>query len=210
MFRRKKECLRGRKFSRGLKEYKLFSPSHTGSFSDPNYPVETVSWTDAVNYCNWLSDQTGWERCYDGSYNVDITKKGYRLPTEAEWEYSCRGGEIVFNNYYWDGMVPNTIGDYCWYNVNSGSHPNVVGTKSPNNFGLFDMSGNVFEWINDWYGSYSDTTQTDPIGNSSGSNRILRGGGWANIANRCRSAYRGYGQTSEKENYIGFRIVRTK
>jgi formylglycine-generating enzyme required for sulfatase activity len=191
------------------KEYILYESNHAGTWTDPNYPVETVNWYDAVNYCNWLSDQTGRERCYDGSYNVDITKKGYRLPTEAEWEYACRAGETVFHNYYWDGMNPNTIDSYCWYNVNSGGHPNIVGTKLANNFGLFDMSGSVWEWCNDRYGNYSGTAQTDPIGPGSGSGRVLKGGSW-DIAQYCRSVSRNNFDPSSYLNCFGFRPVRTK
>ncbi|MEQ8172762.1 MAG: formylglycine-generating enzyme family protein, partial [Candidatus Eremiobacterota bacterium] len=194
------------------KEYKLFSPSHTGSFSSPNYSVETVSWTDAVNYCNWLSDQTGRERCYDVSYNVDITKNGYRLPTEAEWEYACRAGETTFHDYYWgnDGLTPPDIDLYCWYTSNTGGHPNIAGTKLPNNFGIYDMAGNVWEWCNDRYGGYSSEPQTDPVGPETGSNRSFRGGSWCNPADNCRSSIR-YGYEQSGTHFgIGFRIVRTK
>ena len=194
------------------KEYKIFSPSHTGRFSDPNYPVDTVNWTDAVNYCNWLSDQDGLERCYDISYNVDITKKGYRLPTEAEWEYACRAGEAVSHDYYWgeDGLNPINITSYCWYGCNQ----NIVGTKLPNNFGLYDMSGNVWEWCNDWYGDsyYAVSPGIDPLGPAWGVGRVLRGGTCNNTDPLYyRSAVRsGLDPSYYGNSLVGFRVVKTK
>ena len=200
------------------KEYICYDPAHTGIWSDPNYPVENVSWYNAVTYCNWLSAQKSLPLCYTDSDNdgnldtVDITKDGYRMPTEAEWEYACRAGETTFHDYYWgdDGTSPPNIGTYCWYGSNSGSHPNVVGTKLANNFGLFDMNGNLWEWVNDWYGSYNITAQTDPNGPGSGSIRVIRGGGWFNIPVGCRSAGRGSTNIpSSCGSGIGFRPVRT-
>ena len=195
-------------------EYLLYDATHTGGWIDPNYPVENVSWFNAADYCNWLTDEApglGFsERCYDGSYNVDITKKGYRLPTEAEWEYACRAGETTFHDYYWgDSYYPPNIGNYCWYYSNSGGHPNIVGTKLPNNFGLYDMSGNVWEWVNDWYGSYSGTAQIDPVGPGSGSLRVIRGGSWYYDAFYCRSAGRSGISPSGRGSHVGFRPVRS-
>jgi len=199
------------------KEYICYDPAHTsgGGWSDPNYPVENVSWYNAVTYCNWLSAQQGLPLCYTDSNNdgildtVDITKDGYRLPTEAEWEYACRAGETTFYNYYWDNMTPNTIGNYCWYNSNSVGQPHIVGTKLPNNFGLFDMSGNLWEWVNDWYGSYSVDDPNNPVGPGSGSCRVVRGACWGSDASDCRSAYRNNFDPSGRGSGAGFRPVRT-
>ncbi|MEQ8221440.1 MAG: SUMF1/EgtB/PvdO family nonheme iron enzyme [Candidatus Eremiobacterota bacterium] len=200
-------------------EYLLYDPNHTsiGGWTDPNYPVQNVSWFNAAEYCNWLTDTTpglgSSECCYNGSYNVDITKKGYRLPTEAEWEYACRAGETTFHDYYWGDSYPNPsyIGDNCWYDSNSDSHPHIVGTKLPNNFGLFDMSGNLWEWVNDWYlyGSYSVDDPNNPVGPGSGSFRVLRGGSWNYYAVYCRSAGRYGGDPSYRNGVIGFRPVRS-
>jgi len=182
-----------------------------------NRPVVYVTWYGAVAYCNWLSEEYGY---------TPGTGKGYRLPTEAEWEYACRGGTNT--NFYW-GNDPNAfdsppappaalIFDYCWfvYNSNTGSgnnHQNV-GLKLPNQFGLYDMSGNVWEWCSDWFDDYSIGSQTDPTGPASpsasyGSNRVGRGGGWSGIAVGCRSAYRYDDCPVNAYGNIGFRPVRS-
>jgi len=127
----------------------------------------------------------------------------YRLPTEAEWEYACRAG---------------TTGDYAgdpdamaWYNTNSNNQTHSVGTKQPNAWGLYDMHGNVLEWVQDWYGSayYANSPGTDPRGPSSGSSRILRGGGWTDPAGACRSTDRITIPPDARHNIFGFRLVRT-
>jgi len=178
------------------KEYKKFNPGHSGSWSNDNYPVETVSWYEAVDYCNWLSDKEGLSKCYSGSgdsIKLDITKNGYRLPTDAEWEYACRGGTTT--DYYWGDDMN---GDYCWYNENSGDELHPVGQKEPNSFGLYDMSGNVAEWC--W-----DSNPTSP----SGSYRVYRGGGWNNHEMLCQSGGRFSNAPDYRDNSIGFRVVRT-
>ena len=148
---------------------------------DPTRPVESVTWFDAV-YCNALSKNDGKDTVYtytgisgvvgDSCYgltnlNCDSTKNGYRLPTEAEWEYACRAGTST--GYYWgDASDSATISHYAWYYLNSPNGTQPVATKLPNALGLYDMSGNVWQWCNDWYGSYSS-------GVPSGSSRVLRG-----------------------------------
>jgi len=160
------------------KEYKLFKPEHKGHWSEPDYPVETVNWYDAVKYCNWLSDKEGLDKCYSGSGDdivCDFSKNGYRLPTEAEWEYACRAGTTT--EYYWGNSMN---GSYCCYKDNSGSQVNTVGQKKPNQFGLYDMSGNVWEKCWDWFDKnknyYENGPSKNPVGPSSGSIRVDRGG----------------------------------
>ncbi len=192
------------------KEYKRYDSGHSGCWSEDNYPVESVSWYDAVGYCNWLSDSEGLSRCYSGSgdsINLDMNKNGYRLPTEAEWEYACRAGTTT--EYYWGSSMDDS---YCWYDENSGGTVHPVGQKNPNSFGLYDMSGNVLEWCWDWWGKsyYSSSPYSNPA-SSSGlfSLRVERGGSWKSDAKYCRSASRGYfGGPDRWSNVVGFRLVR--
>lgn len=135
-------------------------------------PVEMVSWNDCQTFITKLNALTG---------------ETFSLPTEAEWEYAARGGNKA-QGYLYSGS--NTIGDVAWYTSNSSSTTHPVKTKQSNELGIYDMSGNVWEWCADWYGSYSSSAQTDPVGPSSGSYRVLRGGGWFNNATYCRVAFR--------------------
>ena len=154
-----------------------------------DYPVYRVSYNDIVNeFIPKLNQLTG---------------KDFRLPTEAEWEYAARGGKKS-NGYKYAGS--NTVDNVAWYDGNSGSKTHPVKTKQPNELGLYDMSGNVFEWCQDRYGSYSSGSQTDPKGPSSGSLRLLRGGSWGNFAGDCRVSFRGYSGPGGR-GYPGFRLV---
>jgi len=156
------------------------------------HPVIYVTWYGANEYCKWLSQTTG---------------KTYRLPTEAEWEYAARGGVDTHGRAY-QYAGSNNIDDVAWYSSNSGNKTHPVGTKSPNSLGIYDMSGNVWEWCSDWYGSYSSSSQTNPQGASSGSNRVRRGGGWNYHAAGCRVADR-YSLTPTYSNdYLGFRVCQ--
>lgn len=208
------------------KEYKLFKPGHIGHGSKPDCPVVNVSWYDAVSYCNWLSEAEELEKCYEilkksksgfvswilgeegtdySSIKFDISKNGYRLPTEAEWEYACRAGTIT--NYYWGDEMD---GNYCWYTDNSNDGVEPVGGKKPNLFGLYDMSGNVWEWCWDWYDEkyYSKSSSKNPTGSSSGLNRIRRGGNWSGNAGNCQSTYRSYNFPGIAGDDLGFRPVK--
>ncbi|NLO44846.1 MAG: formylglycine-generating enzyme family protein [Candidatus Cloacimonetes bacterium] len=183
------------------------NPSH---FKGNNLPVEYVSWYDVIEYCNKLSIKEGLTPCYSGSgdsISCNWNANGFRLPTEAEWEYAARGGNKS-RAYNYSGS--NTLGDVAWYDDNSGGKIHPVGMKSPNELGLYDMSGNVFEWCWDWYDSsyYNKSPKRDPRGAASGNRKVLRGGSWCNFGNYCRVALRYDGTPSNGRSIIGFRVSR--
>jgi formylglycine-generating enzyme required for sulfatase activity len=185
------------------------NPSYFASGSDAGKrPVEQVSWYDAVAFCNRLSEMEGLEKVYviNGTNVYEGFKRnGYRLPAEAEWEYAARGGEKSKNLTY---AGSNDVRQVAWYDDNSGKQPRVVGTKAPNELGIYDMSGNVWEWCWDWYGSYESGQQTDPLGASLGSYRVRRGGSWDYSAGYLRSAYRDSFSPGNRNYNIGFRVAR--
>ena len=162
------------------------------------YPMYYISWNDCQEFIAKLNQLTG---------------KRFCLPTEAEWEYAARGGNKS-RGYKYAGS--NTIGEVAWYDDNAcggvgknspayGTHP--VGTKSPNELGLYDMSGNVLEWCSDWDGEYSSSSQTNPTGPTSGSGRVLRGGSWRNGAHGCRVSDRYYFNPGYRGSECGFRLA---
>jgi formylglycine-generating enzyme len=155
-----------------------------------NLPIVGVSWNDVVAYTQWLSRKTS---------------KKYRLPTEAEWEFAARGGNNSNSSKY---SGSNSIENVAWYTSNSGGKTHPVGTKQANDLGIYDMSGNAWEWCSDWYGSYSSGAITNPKGASSGSSRVLRGGSWLNFDDFCRVALRGNAEPVIRNSYIGFRVCR--
>ena len=156
-----------------------------------NYPMYYVNYDEAKEFCRRLSERTG---------------RTYTLPTEAQWEYAARGGrDGVRDNYTYSGS--NSIGSVAWYDGNSGNSTNPVGRKSPNQLGLYDMSGNLWEWCLDYYGSYSSSSQTNPTGPSSGDSQVLRGGSWGHNGSYCRVANRGGDNPSNRDNISGFRVV---
>jgi len=176
-------------------------------------PVEQVRWSDAVRFCNQRSELEKLQPCYDlKSWKCNFEANGYRLPTEAEWEYACRAGTTTA---YFFGETPVKLGDYAWFDKNAGGHPRPVGQKQPNPWGLYDICGNVWEWCNDFYqvDYYAEAPRQDPRGPGEGQNKVLRGGAWRFGAESCRSGYRynenpGYADVCFGYDIYGFRCAR--
>jgi formylglycine-generating enzyme required for sulfatase activity len=193
------------------KEWREVMGSNPSNFQGDTLPVEQVSWYDAIEYCNKLSLKEGLTPAYRGSGDniiCNFNATGYRLPTEAEWEYAARGGTKDYITYEYAGG--NSVDSVAWYDGNSDQRPHPVGTKQANSLGLYDMSGNVWEWCWDWYGDYSGGSQSDPAGTSVGAHRINRGGSWGSAAAYARSAYRFGSPPSYRITYLGFRLVRSQ
>ncbi len=163
--------------------------SNPSYFKGSQKPVEQVSWNDCKEFITKLNKLTG---------------KNFRLPAEAEWEYAARGGNKS-KGYKYSGS--NTIGNVAWYTDNSSSKTHDVKTKTPNELGIYDMSGNVYEWCEDWYGNYSSGSQTNPTGPSTGSYRVLRGGSWRGSAKGCRVSYRNNSNPGYRDDSSGFRLA---
>ncbi|MHC4762746.1 MAG: formylglycine-generating enzyme family protein, partial [Planctomycetota bacterium] len=208
-----------------------FTVGTKGGRNMVNDPMVQVSWYGAVAYCNWRSQQEGKEQCYDlSTWDCNFSKHGYRLATEAEWEYAARSG-LSGKRFPWGDTISHSqanyysywIGGYPYYpydvSPTEGYHPTWYdgfypytapgGSFSANGYGLYDMAGNVWEWCNDWYGStyYSTSPYSNPQGPASGNHRVFRGGGWYFSACFCRVANRysnvpGYGGV-----IYGFRVV---
>jgi formylglycine-generating enzyme required for sulfatase activity len=197
-------------------EYEAVTGTNPSYFKGSNLPVEQVSWYDAIEYCNKRSVKEGLTPAYTrngDSVTWNRNATGYRLPTEAEWEYACRGGtgtpfstgnNITTSQANYNGNNPynnNAKGAYrgkTW----------AAGSGTANSWGLYDMHGNVWEWCWDWYGPYDNGARTDPAGASSGAIRVNRGGGWGGYAQNLRSANRGGDTPSSRHYILGFRLVR--
>jgi formylglycine-generating enzyme required for sulfatase activity len=176
-------------------------------------PVERVRWTDAVKFCNARSAQDGWTPCYNmQTWACDFAADGYRLPTEAEWEYACRAQSV--GDYNFDGGAEQ-LADYAWFRDNARRKHHPVGQKTPNAFGLYDMAGNVREWCNDWYAVdyYAASATADPHGPVTGDKAVLRGGAFSGSAESCTNWARfcdepGFTDACVASDDYGFRCVR--
>jgi len=171
--------------------------SNPSRFKGNNLPVESVSWNDVQDFIQKLNTKTG---------------QNYRLPTEAEWEYAARSGGASTgsaNKYKYAGTNSN-LSDYAWYDDDSNDKTHPVAQRKPNGLGLYDMSGNVWEWCSDWYdrGYYKSSPKRDPKGARSGSSRVLRGGSWGNLDYECRSLNRSGNYPASKSSYRGFRLAK--
>ena len=163
--------------------------SNPSYFEGDDLPVEQVSWDDCQEFIRKLNSLTG---------------QNFRLPTEAEWEFACRGGNNS-RGYKYSGS--NYIDNVAWYDGNSGDKTHPVATKSPNELGIYDMSGNVWEWCADWYGDYSSGRQTNPKGPYGGSGHVNRGGSWYNFARNCRSSIRIDDYPTYRDDLLGLRLA---
>lgn len=215
-------------------DFQALMKLNPSNFRDnPVRPVEMVTWFDAVLYCNARSRRDGFDTVYSylavfgkpdmgciklAELKIDYEKKGYRLPTEAEWEYACRAGTAT--EYYWgknylsltdeDSLTIDS--NAVWFhNSPLGTRPGA--TKKPNAWGIYDMAGNVWEWCNDYNGGYSEGPETDPVGPDTANSRILRGGSWCDHLDSynfrfLRSAFRSSDFAETRMSYRGFRCVR--
>ncbi len=190
-------------------EYKQVMRQNPSKFQvSDQQPVEQVSWLDAVKFCNALSEQEGRKPYYriEGDVVTLAGGRGYRLPTEAEWEYACRAGSSTRFPF---GDDAAGLGDYAWYDKNSGQKTHAVGQKRPNAWGLHDMLGNVWEWCADGYDEnyFSSSPPADPPGPAKARFRVNRGGGWDGDPGTCRPAVR-FKNTPKRRYYsLGFRVA---
>ena len=169
--------------------WKAVMGENPSSHKGDNLPVDSVSWNDCQDFIRELNALTG---------------KNFRLPTEAEWEYAARGGNSSKGCKYSGGNEPDKV---AWYDDNALYETHEAGLKSPNELGIYDMSGNVCEWCSDWYGNYDRSEQSNPAGASSGTERVLRGGSWRTYSGACRVSDRYYAQPAMPSDHFGLRLV---
>jgi formylglycine-generating enzyme required for sulfatase activity len=191
-------------------QYRAVTGQNPSNFKGSNdLPVEQVSWNDAIAFCNKLSELEGLRPYYQFGAGAESDGEGYRLPTEAEWEYACRAGNPARYSF---GADPAGLGDYAWFDGNSGKQTHPVGQKRPNAFGLFDMHGNVYEWCWDGYDAkyYEQSPTDDPRGPSGPSGRVIRGGSWGYYPRLARSADRNGFAPGLRNILLGFRLARAR
>ncbi|UYW00420.1 formylglycine-generating enzyme family protein [Flavobacterium agricola] len=195
-------------FIKAHKNMKMPPAQRWGLHDD--FPITNVTWEDAIWFCNWLSTKNFLQPVYsikNGQIFCDFTKNGYRLPTEAEWEYAARGGNASKGHPYAGNKNLDLI---AWYGKNSNKSPRTVGTKMPNELGLYDMTGNVWEWCWDYYNElyYSYGEDDNPKGPEKGVNRVLRGGSWDTMGPYLRIANRSGVPQTDANGYYGVRVVK--
>ncbi|MEY2407547.1 MAG: hypothetical protein QOF48_217 [Verrucomicrobiota bacterium] len=193
--------------------YEKVMGSNPSRWKGGSNPVEQVRWSDAARFCNRRSELEGLLPCYDtNNWQCNFKSSGYRLPTEAEWEYACRAGTITA---FFFGDSPAKLGEHAWFDKNAAGHPRPVAQKKPNPWGLYDICGNVWEWCNDFYkvDYYQESSHEDPTGPGAGETKVVRGGAWRFSAECCRSGYRynenpGSSDVCFGYDIYGFRCVR--
>jgi len=194
-------------------EYQRVMGKNPSRWKGGDNPVEQIRWSDAATYCNARSEAEGLRPCYDlQTWKCNFEANGYRLPTEAEWEYACRAGTKTAYSF---GDDAAKLADHAWFDKNSGGKPQPVGQKPANPWGLFDMHGNMWEWCNDFYDVeyYKQSPEKDPRGPEAGDTKVVRGGAWKFGDESCRSGYRynenpGYADVCFGYDIYGFRCVR--
>jgi formylglycine-generating enzyme required for sulfatase activity len=192
--------------------YAKMDPINGSHFKGPDLPSEMVGWGKAALYCNLRSEAEGLKPCYNEFGECDFAADGYRLPTEAEWEYACRAGSQTAYSF---GADPSRLGRHAWYAANANKKTHPAGRKTPNAWGLYDMHGNVAEWCNDFYAPdyYASSPRENPAGPAEGDKNVLRGGHWGASAESCTAAFRigeepGFSDACFARDAIGFRCVR--
>jgi formylglycine-generating enzyme required for sulfatase activity len=184
-----------------------YNPSH---FKDDNLPVECIGWHEAVLFCNKKSEKDGLQPCYtinDEHVECDFTANGYRLPTEAEWEWAAIGGNKS-KGYRYAGS--DSLDEVAWYAKNAGKTTHPRGQKLPNELGLYDMCGNVFEWCWDWWDKFDCDYMDNPTGSIKGKMKVVRGNNWVNGASTSDLNRRVHRGVNAKTHHQGFRLVRSK
>ncbi len=194
-------------------KYRELMNANPSRWKGDDNPVEQLRWSEAARFCNLRSEKEGLHPCYDPkTWTCNFDADGYRLPSEAEWEFACRAGTTTT---YFFGDSPTALGDYAWFDRNSGGHPRPVGRKQPNPWGLYDICGNVWEWCNDFYkvDYYGESPRDNPRGPKTGENKVVRGGAWRFGPESCKSGYRynenpGSADVCFGYDIYGFRCVR--